>query len=234
MAGRSRNAPPARMRLRSSDQFRWMRLPAELRLMILDAITPQTGSDWASAAAVCKEWQHAIERRRFRRLRLQVPGLDRLERLGARRTGLVRHLSLDIELPTYTCRLCRKPESESWRQANSRIISKALWKLFRILSRWKPEGGLTLELNAFSPSDSDHWFKSDRFVSDPEGGRGNDGARHDERHGWIEGRRVELPPPSAILRLFEAILLHFPQELPRVDVVTCFVVRRQLRPIGPR
>ena len=206
-----------------------MRLPTELQLMILEAITQQTCSDWAFAAAVCKEWQHFIEKRRFHRLKLKVPGLDNLERLSIRQRSLVRYISLDIELPTYTCRSCKRTESESWNLSNSSLISKGIWKLFRILSNWKPADGLTLELNAFSPSDSDHWFKRYHFVSDPEGGQGNDSEWHDERHGWIDGRQVETPPPSAILRLFEMILLHFPKELPRVNAVTCFVIRRQLR-----
>ncbi|OIW34919.1 hypothetical protein CONLIGDRAFT_626971, partial [Coniochaeta ligniaria NRRL 30616] len=62
------------MRLRSSARrFYWRCLPTELRLMILEAITQQTGSDWASAAAVCKEWQHFIEKWKLHRLKLRVP-----------------------------------------------------------------------------------------------------------------------------------------------------------------
>jgi hypothetical protein len=229
MANSSRNALPAGMRLRSSAQLRWMRLPTELRLMILEAITQQTCSNWAFAAAVCKEWQHFIEKRRFHLLKLKVPSLDNLERISIRQRNLVRSISLDIELPTYTCRFCKRTESESWMQRNSSVISKGVWKLFCILSRWKPINGLTLELNAFSPSDSDHWFKSYHFVSDPEGGQGNHCKWHDERHGWIDSQQVENPPPEAILRLFESILLHFPKELPQVNAVTCFIIRRQLR-----
>lgn len=217
------------MRLRSSAQFCWMRLPAELRLMILEAITQHTFSDWAFAAAVCKEWQHFIEKRMFHRLKLNVPGLDNLERLGIRQRNLVRYISLDIELPTYTCRSCKRTESENWMQRNNSVISKGIWKLFCILSTWKPAKGLTMELNAFSPSDSDHWFKSYHFASDPESGQGNDCKWHDESHGWIDGQQVETPPPSAILRLFEMVELHFPKELPRVNAVTCFIIRRQLR-----
>lgn len=87
----SRNTLPTAMRLRSSAQFRWMRLPTELRLMILEAITQQTCSDWAFAAAVCKEWQHFLEKRRFHRLRLKVPRLDNLER-----SAFVREVSSAI------------------------------------------------------------------------------------------------------------------------------------------
>jgi hypothetical protein len=92
--------------------------------------------------------------------------------------------------------------------------SKGISKIFRILSNWRLAHGLTLELNAFSPSDSDHWFKSYHFVSSPRDGQGNDREWHDERHGWSDGRQVRNPPASAILRLFERVLLHFPKELP--------------------
>jgi hypothetical protein len=229
MADSSRIDGPLRKRLRSSTKFYVMRLPAELRLMILEAITQLTYPDWASATAVCREWQHFIEKRKFRRLRLKVPGLDGLERLGIRRRNLVRHISLDIEIPAYTCRLCKRDESESWAQRNSSIISKGIWRLFSILSTWKPANGLTLELNAFSPSDSEHWFKNYHFVSDVESGPGNDCEWHDESHGWVNGQQVETPPPSSILRLFEMVLLLFPKELPRVNAVTCFIIRRQFR-----
>ncbi len=134
MADNSRNATPAGIRLRSSMKFYWMRLPTELRLIILEAIIQQTCSNWAFAAAVCKEWQRFIEKRKFHRLKLKVPGLDNLERLSIRQRNLVRYISFDIELPTYTCRSCKRTESESWMQRNNFIISKGIWKLFYILS----------------------------------------------------------------------------------------------------
>ncbi|OIW33647.1 hypothetical protein CONLIGDRAFT_711518 [Coniochaeta ligniaria NRRL 30616] len=221
---------PTTMRLRSSARrFDWRRLPTELRLMILEEITQQTGSsDWASAAAVCKEWQHFIEKRKLQRLNLRVPDLDNRERLTIRQRNLVRHISLDIELPTY-----KSSDSEpwGWSDRNSLVMSKGTWKLFHILSTWEPANGngLTLELNAFSPSDSEHWFKNYHFVSDPESGQSNDCQWHDESHGWINGQQVETPPKSAILRLFELVSLDFDKEFPRVNAIRRFIIRRQFR-----
>jgi hypothetical protein len=63
--------------------------------MILEAIVQRICSDWAFAAAVCKEWQHFIEQRRFHRLRLEVPGLDDLESLSIGQRNLVRHIWLE-------------------------------------------------------------------------------------------------------------------------------------------
>ena len=231
------------MVLRSSTKPKppcWTALPAEIRLLILDAITQQKHTGWASSAAVCKEWQFVIERENFRQLRLHVPCLDDFERIALRRQHFVHHISLDIELPCYTCRSCNVLESESWMRRNSSLISKGIWKLFSILSGWNSaeRKGLALELSAHSPSDWDHWFKHYRFTSDRVGGQENDavsgrdmgsGLLHDPQHGWMHGQQETQPPKSAVLRLFAPIYLRFADELPRVDAVTRLTIRRQLR-----
>ncbi len=197
------------MILRSSIKpFYWISLPVEIRLMILEAITQQKHPGWASFASVCREWQLFIEKRNFHQLKLQVPCLDDFERLIVRQRELVHHIWFDIELPGYTCRCCKRDESMSCTLRNDSIVSKGIWKLFSILSAWKLASGLTLELNAHSPSDSDHWFKDYYFASDDEGnedatsGQEIDHKWHDPQHGWINGQQVQTPPASAILRLF--------------------------------
>lgn len=203
--------------------------------MILEAITQQKYPGWASFASVCKEWQLVIAKRNLHRLKLQVPCLDDFERIIIRQREFVHHIWLNIELPKYTCRSCKSEESVSRSKRNSSIISKGIWKLFCILSTWKPANSLTLELNAYSPSDSDHWFKNYHFASDDEGnedatsGQEIDYKWHDLQHGWINGQQAHTPPESAVLRLFGLIDLRLPEELPKVDAVTCFVIRRQLR-----
>jgi hypothetical protein len=149
------------MILRSSMRkaFYWMSLPAEIRLMILEAITQQKYPGWASLASVCKEWQLFIEKRNFHQLRVQVPCLGAFERIIVPRRELVRHIWLDIELPRFTCWNCKRDESFSWTSRNSSIVSNGIWKLFCVLSAWKPGNGLTLGLNAHCPIDSEHWFK---------------------------------------------------------------------------
>ncbi len=220
---------------------RWTALPAEIRLLILEAIVQQKHPRWASSAAVCKEWQRVIERENFYQLELHVPCVDDFERITLWRQQLVHHISLDIELPRYTCRSCDSFESETWQRRNSSIVSKGIWKLFSILSGWTAaakQKGLALELSAHSPSDSDHWFKHYRFTSG-RGGDGEDGAvsggdvgsglLDDPKHGWRDARQETPPPRMAVLRLFTAINLRFPAKLPQVDAVTRFTIRRQLR-----
>ena len=54
-----------------------------------------------------------------------------------------------------------------------------------------------LELNAFSPSDSEHWFKALDAQIDEESEQQQQQETptrwHDPKHGWIDGRQVEAP-----------------------------------------
>jgi hypothetical protein len=243
MADRHNTTRRCAIILRSSTKQKppcWTTLPAEIHLLILEAITQQKHPGWASSAAVCKEWQFVIERENFRQLKLHVPCLDDFERIAVRRQHLVHYISLDIELPCYTCRCCYWSESETWERRNSSIVSKDIWKLFSILSGWTlaKQQGLALELSAYSPSDSDHWFKHYRFGSGRVGDDEDDvvsgrdmgsGLLDDPKHGWRNAQQETPPPRLAVLRLFAAINLRFPAELPRVDVVTRLTIRRQLR-----
>jgi hypothetical protein len=204
--------------------------------MILEAIAQQRHPGWFSSAAVCKEWQLVIEKRNFQRLKLQVSCLDDFERLVVRQRKLVRHILLDIELQRYTCRCCRLHESHTYTDRNRSVVNNGISKLFRILSTWEPGHGLTLELNAHSPSDSDHWFKHYHFSSDDGGNEDEPSMRetdrnwHDPRHHWVHGQQVRDLPLGAIERLFKCIpIFRFWPQLPRVDAVTCFIIRRQLR-----
>lgn len=192
---------------------------------------------WASCAAVCKEWQASIERENFRRLKLQASCLEKFQSMPIRYRDLVQHICLNIELPRYTCRSCRYPESYS--RIYHSIARNTVLKLFSALSAWQPRTGgrLTLELNAYSPSDSEHWFKNYHFgLSD---GDDDDGdlfqhqqvtpTWHDPNHGWVSGRQVEAPRAPAILRLFSTFCVCLPKSLPEVRAVTRLVIRRQLR-----
>lgn len=89
------------------------------------------------------------------------------------------------------------------------MVSNAIMKLFRILSTWRLAKNLALEINVYSPSDYEHWFKHIYVCSDDveHNGDANRGAilYHDVRHGWVHGRQVKSPPRSAILRLFRPL-----------------------------
>ncbi|KAK0716754.1 hypothetical protein B0T26DRAFT_647594, partial [Lasiosphaeria miniovina] len=151
-------------------------LPAEIRLIILDTIAHQRHPSWASFASFCSEWQAIIETRKFQLLKLPVSCLDAFERMVIRQRELVRHICLDIELRKYTCRTCDQGEQTD---QNTAIFTKGVNKLFSILGPWKQASGLTLELNAYYPSDSDHCG-----TTDPD-------------HGWVNGKQIASPPALA-------------------------------------
>lgn len=190
---------------------------------------------WASLASVCEEWQAYIAPRNLHTLKLGVPCLDSFEHMVVRQRGFVRHIWLNIELPRYTCRCCKREESWSWQSRNNTIISKGLRKLFSVLSTWDPSSGLTLELNAYSPSDSEHWFKDYHFASDYEGNgdaasQQETGSRwHDPKHGWVNGQQVKTPPKGAVTRLYCRNDVHLKGKLSPVDAISCLIIRRQLR-----
>lgn len=223
------------MILRSSKRSRtghWTSLPLEIRLLILGVISTQKSAGWGSLASVCKEWQCVIEEENFYRLTLRLSCLEEFQHVAIRQRKLIRYIEFDIELRRYTCRCCEWPESESWLSSNNKIIKDGIFKLFSILSAWEPANTLALELNAYSPSDSEHCFKDSFFASNDQGQIENGSSRpgwHDPKHGWMNGQQVSSPPHSAIIRLFEMINLVSPEEIPANNAVTCFVIRRQLR-----
>lgn len=200
----------------------------------------QENQGLASYASVCKEWQAVIEKKNFARLKLRVSCLDDFEHMISRQRDLVKHLWLNIELRPYTCRSCESIESGSWSSSNDTIVSRAIMKLFSILSTWNPANdGLTLELSAQSPSDSKHWFKNCYFGAHDEDGevifktgkqlKEPTTKLHDPKHGWVDGQQVATPDPRAALRLYEPVELRSREEFPKVHAVTGFVLRRQCR-----
>ncbi|RSL76191.1 hypothetical protein CEP51_010183 [Fusarium floridanum] len=215
----------------------WSSLPPELRALILKLLTHH--NNIAPYATVSGEWRSVIEKETFGHLKLHPSCLDSLERLAEPQKALVKHTWLNIELKRYSCRVCRRMESNSWYSANDRTMTTAITRLFSILTNWKQDGrGLTLELNAYSPSDSEHWFKNCYFGApgedelEPEC-QPQDGvtktAIHDPSHGWHHDRMVEAPNDDALRRPFEPATLKFQEELPPVQAVTKFLLRRQCR-----
>ncbi|KAK3298465.1 uncharacterized protein B0H64DRAFT_422345 [Chaetomium fimeti] len=215
----------------------WVSFPVEIRRMILEEVCQAKHRGWTSCAAVCKEWQFLIETRNFSQLKLQTGCLDEFSRimLDRRRRKFVRYISLNMELPRYGCDSCNKVEGASSRVSNCHLIGKATYKLFSILGTWRPtDGGLTLDLSAYSPSDSEHFFRN--YPCGPDYG---DPIRHqqsaptelwsDRKHGWVSGRRVRAPTAAATMRIFSPILPAIPKVTPMVPVVTGLVIRRQFR-----
>ncbi|OBT50752.1 hypothetical protein VE04_07786, partial [Pseudogymnoascus sp. 24MN13] len=209
-------------RPKNPEPMYWDSLPAELQLMILEIHTRRKNPGWASCAAVCKEWQLFIEKKNFHRLRLRDSCLDEFKHMVIRQRDLVCHIQFIIELPEYSCYSCKT------------------YKPWEPIEESLTNGGITLEVNAYSPSDSEHWFKKYHFISDDEGLEDTtstqDGdvgetspERHDPKHGWINGQQVQMPEKSVVQNLFQSIDIGPRVNFPQVDVVTCFMIRRQLR-----
>lgn len=213
----------------------WVSLPAEIRLMILEIIADQKHPGWASLASVCREWQHALEKVNFYKMKLRVSCLSGFERIfSPQKRGMVRHICLNVELPRYVSTCCSERPSPSAKI--SYIVSNGISDLLSILGTWRPAGDLALEINVYSPSDCEHWFKHALLSSDdvePDADAMLDAwsaehRHHDPQHGWIHGPQVQAPPRAAVLRLFRPILLET-YKFPQIQAVTSFIIRRQFR-----
>ncbi|KAH7204647.1 heterokaryon incompatibility protein-domain-containing protein [Fusarium oxysporum] len=208
----------------ADEMTRWSSLPTEIRCMILETLTAHKSI--APYASVSTEWREFIEKKTFAHLRLHPLCLDHLEQLDDHYRGRIEHLWLNIELNRYTCRSCRKRESLTLSYSIAKILNEAITRLFSILTTWREP--LTLELNAYCPSDSEHWFKNSYF-----GAPGEDKFEcqphsadpiHDPEHGWSRGRVTKAPPDDALRRPFGQVSeLKFRQSLPSVHAVIKFV-----------
>ncbi|OTB19131.1 hypothetical protein K445DRAFT_53901 [Daldinia sp. EC12] len=186
--------------------FKWMSLPAEIRLMILEAIAHQKNPGWGSLASVCREWRYVLEGANFYKMNLGISCLNDFKRIASpQKRNLIRHICLNVELPEYMSRCCSKRRSPPTR-ANA-IFNEGLWKLCYILSTWEASCDLALEINIYSPSDCKHWTEP---------------VFHDPKHGWEHGRQVKAPPSSALSRLFKplsfSIQTHFPDTLKKLTI----------------
>ncbi|KAL6830616.1 hypothetical protein J3E69DRAFT_196824 [Trichoderma sp. SZMC 28015] len=146
----------------------WYSLPIEIQTMILKLLQSHSDSGTTSSyAAVSKEWQLYFERYNFRRLILHqscIPEFGRVVR--HHRRGMVKHVWLRVELAPYFCPACEWPERPFEVLDNNQTFTAALYRLLEVLGTWKKSGqygvsngGLVLELSAYSPSDSEHFFK---------------------------------------------------------------------------
>jgi hypothetical protein len=210
--------------------YSWALLPPEIRLLILEEVLRQ--GRHGSCAAVCSEWKAFFEPLNFYRLELQVPCLEQLCRMTTRTARLVREIRLNIELPRYSCLSCHSYESGSRISRHSSIFSAAIQKLFTVLSAWKPTDRLVLQLNTFSPSDSEHWFKAldAQTNGESEQQQQETPARwHDPKHGWIDGQQVKSPPAEAMQRLFAPTCWSLPESIQKVHAVTRLVIPRECR-----
>ncbi|KAF3770778.1 hypothetical protein M406DRAFT_222565, partial [Cryphonectria parasitica EP155] len=118
---------------------------------------------------------------------------------------------VNIELPRYTCRAYRRT-SWSYAPRHGCIIRNAILKVFSALDTWQPTGGLTIEPNAYLPSESGRWLENHHFGDEYEDDGDEyeddgDFVYHQMACGWVHGQQAEAPPASAILRLCSKLCL---------------------------
>ena len=93
-----------------------------------------------------------------------------------RNRTLVGYIWFCLELDDYDCNTCAPaPRSLTGEELEEAFtisetdhcpITTAFQSLFSILSTWDPIGDLRLDINIYSPSDSEHWFKYLTFMPD--------------------------------------------------------------------
>ncbi|POR32516.1 Uncharacterized protein TPAR_07266 [Tolypocladium paradoxum] len=145
----------------SSTMARWLDFPPEIRLMILGFVARHYSDKSEPGARADTRRSDCLSCRSS-----SVP----------RRTGEgVEHLQLVIRLKEYGCNACQSEEDDETIEENRSILTRALMKLLRVLSKWKRSGclrrdqgqrGLTLELGAYPPSDLRHVFRDFRLEDD--------------------------------------------------------------------
>lgn len=212
----------------------WERLPAEVRLRILGTLGRNPGSgmmgdrnsNLACYASVSKEWQAAFEKINFHRLTLSPSCLIDLDRIVRRRKGFVKHICLRIQ------------EKKTTMDRNDEITRKAIRKLFTVLNTWGTEGdwssnsGLTMELSFHGRNDSIpvRTFKDSHFPYSESIDEYYQSDFYDLYY-WVNGHDQHLGPASIVTAQVAAskfdIDLTFTPKLPKVDVVTRFLVHQQ-------
>ncbi|XDG01969.1 hypothetical protein ABKA04_001584 [Annulohypoxylon sp. FPYF3050] len=228
----------------------WGHLPAEIRLMILEALL-QDGCSMAPFAAVSREWQAVIEPYNFARIYLTPSRLADVDTMLRRNRALVKYIWYYIELEKYDCTTCAPLVRDDWglNETDNTVIMTALEGLFSTLSSWPPNGNLLLDISLYSPSDSKHWFKyltcgpdipSDKYNRH----RSLDQVARVEDDGhqrlWNADDRNPNLQRFAINKLFEDIMGEGPfntdeqewqwfRQLPAVPAVTGLLLRQETR-----
>ncbi|RSM07174.1 hypothetical protein CDV31_008726 [Fusarium ambrosium] len=185
-------------------------LPAEIRLNIIATASEDPPRDYL--ALVCKEWQHEVEKKTF-------------ESLVIGRRQLLPFLDY-IKLPEYGCRFC--PGPQDYHSNSSAEFRQCLKNLLRILNRWT-RGNLTLEIDAYSPSDSEHFFKG-YYVGDPDEDEafGDPRTFNDGKHEFSHNGRSRPQDRDAreVYHMFGGFFL---PAFNRATVVKRLIIRRQCR-----
>ena len=228
----------------------WTEFPIDIKLRVFEILCESHGyskahttpkkTGLAQYSVVCKEWQAIFEKFLYRRLVLKQTCLEEFDKIVHRQKAFVEHIWLHIEPPRYNCRKCLefgiRPAAID---AEKEIAGKAIKTLFSILSQWRKHqlvqrGGLVLEISFSSPGEFLHAFSGDisygpHFVD----GGGDDEHHshvHDQYHRWRNGQRTVRPTVEAIMsRILRLVNPDISGQLPPVEVISTFVLRRQTR-----
>lgn len=233
----------------------WRCLPRELQDMILERCTWHSHNEanllagshqLAILSTVCRDWEDFYGGKVFQQMTLKtVADIQTFAKLvQGRRRAYVKWIWLRVELPMYNCEQCHHLDTPEEIGAQKAAFTNLVWNLFDILSKWKKEDvrrdGITLELSAHSPSDAHHFNKDLRFrLHDTAWYRWDDRPitpHNDPFHGWKNGRKIKDIHKYAKARLLGfglrfdynlRCVRRLRMRLPKVSVVTSFVIRRQ-------
>ncbi|KAJ5380951.1 uncharacterized protein N7496_003379 [Penicillium cataractarum] len=137
-------------------------LPPKLISRVLDYIIPDgchrihPGISLATYATLNRRWQAVIERCTFAYLYINTPSrLEEFQQLVStpRRRSCVQVVDLCVQLEQYDEKARARVETDEERQRNNRIFTTTISTLFRILSDWPDNSGISIEISAWSPSD---------------------------------------------------------------------------------
>ena len=93
---------------------------------------------------------------------------DDFDVMSRRNRSLVNYIWLCLELEEYNCTKCSSsdPNLAVLSATDDALIVRELEKLFSSLSKWEADSNVLLDISVYSPSDSEHWFKSLTFWPD--------------------------------------------------------------------
>ncbi|TVY84502.1 hypothetical protein LSUE1_G000647 [Lachnellula suecica] len=213
----------------------WPKLPAEIRLAVLEALL-QNGCSLASLATVSREWQALIEPHNFSRIKVAASRVVDLGSMLQRNRSLVRYIWFCLELQEYDCPECAPEDENTWGLsiADNLLIAAAFGDLFSTLSAL---GSGLFKYLTFEPDLDD---ASDSSMSSRKQSMLAKASVSEPHHGWAAGSRTFYPPDNAIDKVFEEIFDQGPFEdklqefqwwhqLPSVPAVTGLLLRQQNR-----
>ncbi|PGH05237.1 hypothetical protein AJ79_06848 [Helicocarpus griseus UAMH5409] len=161
---------------------------------------------------ISRQWQYEVERINLRHIEFkstELPVFANLFRPSqSHRTALLKTLSFDIVLPTYSEAACGEYETGSEKETNSQVFSEAIFELFKILKSL--DGGeFVLYLDSYSPMNSH---------KRPEPRRKRDRLLKDIRQKRYQASFLQLKAPEQLPVLSNVSEFHDPRSCPSRNI----------------